>query len=225
MAYFGCIKKSASPPTPPEPICLYKWDFTKSLVDEIQNYEVTLGGGAVRTNNGVEFTERRHRINFTLPSWDFLLNKTIELDIAKFDFKGNSNYDLNFIVSATSNSSATCYLAWFANMGWKVYGRTVPNRTGGYVKESSLFSSELGINAFDGKTLKLKIIRPTSGYDLFELYLNNVLVGQVNDVYAPVYEGYTNFSIGSRNQNYASNGDQCYDVIISGFRVYQNEEV
>lgn len=217
MAYFGCIKKSAGSNY------LYKWDFTKSLIDEVEGKEVTLARGAVRTSNGVELTGIGHRINFTLPTHDFLLNKTIELDIVKFDFKGNSNYDMNFIVQESAKTTATGYLEYFSNKGWKVYGyNAIRSDT---LKESSIFSSDLDRNAFNGKTIKLKITRPTSGYDLFELYLDNVFVGRVNDVYFPSANAKNNFSIGSRNQNTATNGDQCYDVIISGFRIYANEEV
>lgn len=226
MAYFGCINKSSSPPTPPEPNYLYKWDFTKTvdpLVDEIQGAAITLRSGAQISNNGVSFTERGHCIVLPTLSENFFIDKVIELDIAKFDFKGNERTDINFfVVPNDTNYADTCILCWMNNTQWSVWGATSTSGTGR--RASSSFNSNLNRNSFDDKTIKLTTKRPTSGYDIFKLYIDDELVGTVNDIYIPKIASGNRATIGSRYGG-NGNGDQSYDCIISGIRIYENEEV
>lgn len=208
---------------PSEPDYIYKWDFTQSLIDEIDGKTATLGKNAVRTNQGVSFTGKGDRVVISGLSKNFLINKTIEIDVVKFDFKGDTNYDMNFLVTPITGYTSIGMLEYVVSYGWLVYGMTA-NAQG--ILQSSPFSNDLNRNAFDGKTVKLKMSRPTSGYDYFELYLDDILVGTVNDTYMASGNDYKGIiSIGSRDSNSQTNGDQCYDCIISGLRIYANEGV
>ena len=197
---------------------IYNWDFTESLDDKVEGKSVTLGGGAVRTNEGVKFTDKGHRINFTIPSADFWINKIIEFDIAKFDFKGNPNYDINFFWTPLTSGSGACLLCYATSVGWSVYG--AKTRGGTQAKQSDAFSDGLPINAFDGKTVKLAVLRTGNG-DKFDLYLDDVFIGRVGNVHIPTQM--TVAAIGSKDVSTPSNSDQSYDVTITGLRIYSRE--
>ena len=181
MACVGCINKRVSPPTPPEPptpTYLYKWDFTKSvdpLVDEIQGANVTLRNGAQLTSEGVSFTGRGHCIVLPSLSQTFFVNKSIELDIEKFDFKGDTSKDINFFVVPNDlNYTDTCILCWMNSTQWSVWGATSTSGTGR--RASSTFNSNLNRNSFDNKTIKLTTKRKSTRYDNLKLYINNELI-------------------------------------------------
>lgn len=211
---------------PDEPDYIYKWDFTKSLTDEIEGSEVTLGANAIRTSSGVSFTGKGDRIIFD-NSIDIMINKTIEIDIANCDFKGNTSYDMNFLIIPTSHTKYSSPLSFLkSKQSWGVYYKTYSS-----IESRELqYNAGLGRNYFNDSKIKIKTIRtPHPRYNYlysFQLYVNDTLIGTVQDCdWGGFYlSTYGTMTIGGGNVSPASNGDQCYDMTITGVRIYDNEE-
>jgi hypothetical protein len=203
---------------PPEPDYLYNWDFTNSLVDKVQGSAVTLGANAVRTSSGVSFTGKGDRIIFDRTVTENILSdKVIEIDVAEMNFQGNTNYDMNFLVIPSPTSNATGILEFMKGLGWGIW----------YNGEAFIISSSLDRNLFNNGTIKIisKNTQTAQHYDI-SLYFNNQLLGQLSDI---VFRMSTRESdlmtLGSSNVSSPSNGDQCYDMTITGVRIYANEGV
>lgn len=211
---------------------LYNWDFTQSLIDSVNGVEVSLGAAdghnnATRDSNGLSFTEPTQYAYFGAIS---PVGKTFEIDVSNFDFKGMTNHHIRFFTNAqftTSSSKGLGCICWKYGEGWKSYGWT--DETGTSLAWSSNFwSADLTgtttdvINAFNGKTVK--VVYHSDGHTK-DLYLDGVYKGTINDIYFN-NSGSTHLSdkiyiagMGSLN---ALSGDQCYDMTITGVRVYAN---
>jgi hypothetical protein len=109
-------------------------------------------------------------------------------------------------------------LIYRKNTGWSAYGFT--SNSGTSRAWDSLYNSNLGMNDFNNKTIK--IVNQLDGKTRL-LYLNDLLVGTLNGVYLNGGRA-GNIYIGGFGYN-STNGDQCYDMTISGIRIYENEEV
>lgn len=202
-------------PDPPEPNYLYKWDFTKSLIDEVQGSEVTLGANASRSSNGVSFTGRGDRIIFD--NSINIFNKTIEIDVASCDFKGSTSYDMNFLISPTSLTNYASPLSYLKGKGWGVY-----NSRNDYV-----YPNTNDRNFINNGTVKIVMKQhqgSTSGYQDIVFYFNNAFIGSFDNYFLREKLSDKNVTIGSGNESPATNGDQCYDMTITGCRIYENEE-
>ena len=186
---------------------IYKWDLTQSLTDQKQGKALTLGGNAIQDGSGVHFTGKGDRLIWS----DFdMANKTFEIDFATVDFQGNANYDMNFFVVPTVSSDYGCILCFIKTKGWAVYSSTTYQ-----------FESSNNRNLFNGKTVKLVCVKNSDYYYSFTLYIDGEKIGEViNKQYNRLG---TTASIGSANKATASNGDQCYNMTITGIRVYANQ--
>lgn len=82
---------------------LYKWDFTKSLVDEVGGATATLLNGVQRTSNGLEFTEAQQVCDL---GYINMAGRTIEVDVASYDDQTGTGltHGLNFIVNVEGTS-------------------------------------------------------------------------------------------------------------------------
>ena len=204
-------------PDIPEHDYIYKWDFTKSLVDEIQGSAVTLGANAVRTSSGVSFTGKGDRIIFDTSVNIF--DRTIEIDIANCDFKGNTSYDMNFLIIPTTLTLYASPLSYIKSLnGWGVYNS----------RNDYIYPNTNDRNYFNNGTIKIIMETPQGGSaekQNIKLYFNNNLVGGFDKYYLREKISDKNITIGSSNNSTSSNGDQCYDMTITGVRIYANEEV
>lgn len=197
----GFIETTSPYPEPPEPShnYLYKWNFKKSLVDEINGRAAVLGNQAERTSNGVELLHASDYLS--LETFSVYDGYTFEIDIAKLDFKttGDKKFILN--MSQVSNERENT-IRWYSNR-WESYLR---GTNGSF---STLQWGTLNdINAFDNTTIKL-------------VYKNNSVTLYINDTFIDTH------SIGmSRLKEYFRIGwnDDLHDCIISAARVYENEE-
>jgi hypothetical protein len=203
---------------PPEPDYLYKWDFTKSLIDEIEGSEVTLGANAVRTSSGVFFTGKGDRIIFDNTIDIFF--KTIEIDVASCDFQGNSNYDMNFLITPTPRTYYASPLSFIKNKGWGAY-------TYNMGATSQIYPNTNNRNYINNGTVKI-VTKHHSGStsevkDIY-FYFNGDLVGTINNFWLGDKYQDKSITIGGGNESVA-NGDQCYNMTITGVRIYENEEM
>lgn len=195
---------------------LYAWDFTRSLVDQVQGVTAQLGAATgavlpVRTSNGIELTAATQGVkllsDFTFPG------RTIEFDIANMVFGGSKSNHIRMIMySDTGFNSGDGPLIWRYTSGWSSY-------TSGWTGVWSGMggTSDEVINSMSGKTVKL--VFHENGQRI-SLYIDDTLIEAKDMASSYSSKRYLHFggSFGS-----ASNGDQCYNVTLSGIRIYENE--
>lgn len=175
---------------------LYRWDFTKSLVDEVQGVEAILSGTASRTNEGIFFNS----INGSLKLLDSFENGyTLEIQFGNINFKGSSSF--YYLIRWPANDS----------YGFVYYGQRQEYfvRQKGYGDRGAI--SQSGANVFSNKTLKFIF---TSLNDL-KIFIDD----------SQVYSGYS-FIRNNDNSTLIINGTNysLYDSVIKKIRIYANEE-
>lgn len=194
--------------------------------------------GATRTSAGVVFNDKEQRLQLLpLDTTNKLAGYTWEFDIDNFDFKGNKNYHIRFLNATYKLTYATTTYQILGSMtfranstiGWCAYGCSSSSLNTNNMSWSTLWSNELSgnsdavINAFNGKTVKM--VFDSDGITM-SLYIDNVLIGTKNDLYFEPSSTYNHvISIGAIDDAgflYQAEGDQCYDMTISGIRVYRN---
>lgn len=212
---------------------LYNWDLTESLTDTVSEQTITLNcasgkSNAVQDENGLTFNDATQ--NAYLGTID-MVGKTIEIDVESMLFKGNTSHHIRFLMNAQYTNS-TGYglgsLVWKSGLGWASYGWT--SETGStrawsantWGESLTGTTSEI-INALSGKTVK--VVYGSDGHTQ-KLYLDDVLIGTLTDIWFNT-TGTTHYSnkifIGGMNSVNKDQGDQCYDMTITGIRIYENE--
>lgn len=199
---------------------LYNWDFTQSLIDTKSGREAILRGtntAPTRTSNGLVFDAATQ--NADLGSLD-VAGKTIEIDVASFQFAGDTAQHIRFVMSPPDAAHGGYgALIYQASTGWKAYGKNA-SATGNMWSDnySGLGGDTSTIrNIFSGKTVKLVF---ASDSNSVELFLNDESKGTINSIDISAFSGlvigggYNAWAVGS--------GDQCYNMTITGVRVYAN---
>lgn len=211
-------------------IVLYDWDFTQSLIDRVGGVTATLSAGTghtapERTANGIEFTEATQRV-FLLNNFNFA-GKTIEYDVPEADFKGNLSYHIRWLIfsdeeaSMSYNMSPFIWRATSGNQGCSCYGfssSTGSKRAWGSIWNGLSGNSSSVINCSSGKTIK--IVCGTDKHTT-SLYIDNVLIGTQTSCYYDSRCPYLMF--GSSYGKDQTAGDQCYNMTLSGLRIYENQ--
>ena len=195
----------------------YNWDFTQSLTDSVQGVTATLKGGARQNSNGLIFNDYDQICQ--LGSID-LTNKIIDIDISSFNFSGNNGYNINLLINrANSSSYNTGALIYNKSTGyWSTYGYTEenPQSTSSSKGWSSTSYNLTDRNAFNNCTIK--IVFNNSGNR--DLYINDIYQGTTTK-YLP-YSLCNNLEIGGNYISNRYNGNQCYNMTITGVRIYAN---
>lgn len=238
MAYFRCKFGNSEPPIE----YMYNWDFTKSLVDEITGYTPTLKAGSnnnppIRTSEGVIFSEPTQFIDFGDKQFP-LRGNTIEYDIGSFDFKGDKSKHIrllcfsNGLKNSQYNTYRTSPFIWRANtnIGWTMYGW---NSDKGNLTSACSWNDIWGtlsgdsdsvIECINGKTVKIVI--SDDGYTT-SIYIDNNLIGTLNGTYwkdnTSKRKQYNNhyMTFGGCDSVSQNAGDQCYDMKLTGLRIYK----
>lgn len=210
---------------------LHAWDFTQSLVDSVGGLTVALYAGTnidapVQTSNGIEFTEPTQRATFSALGSSFNpAGKIFEYKLGTVDFKGNLSYHVRhfmFSNSGQSNAYGLSPLVWRSGTGWACYsyssssgttrawGSAWPNITG---------TDLASINYMSGKTVRIAI---GSDKHTVSIYIDGTLIGTQTSCYFDTRCPYPMFGGGT---SYAqSSGDQCYDLILKEFNIYELPE-
>jgi len=211
---------------------LYNWDFTQSLTDTVNGTTAELSASnsnnaPTRTSSGVVFDEPTQIIYFG--QLGGMEGKTIEFDIASASFAGSTSYHIRYLMlnhGTSSLATGTGPLVWRKDNGWSAYGyeestgSDSSRKIWGSVYGSLSGSSSAVLNYMSGKTVK--IVMSSTGQST--LYIDDTLIGTQSSIY------FTNSNnrcehlwfggIGSKDQ---SKGDQCYNLTLSGLRIYANE--
>lgn len=226
---------------------LYNWDFTKSLTDTVTGATVTLMtnpsesvvqahnlSAPTRDANGINFTGKAQCADF---GQIYEVDRTYEIDVAKFDFKGTTSSHCRFVMfgyehpkSTGAGSDVDSGIVWRCNKnpGWSGYN---------HVEWASNYFDDMGgtgmdtINYFNGKTVALHV--DANGY--ITMYVDGVNKGTLSNQYTKeLLKGNTDagrnyFRIGNVGSflsgDPAAKGAQLYDVTISGVRIYRGLKV
>lgn len=177
-----------------KPTYLYKWDFTRSLTDEVE--------GAVATMGNATFTEG---VGISGDGWIKLGNyihspigKTYEIDFASFE-KTNTNR-ASRVLGITGN----CFLQYDDQVG---YISKLNNNQQTYTTTSNIVS-------FTNKTLKLVFVSDSS----LQIYLDDTLLYD-GGTFAAVSN--ITFYIGD---SAGSTVRAMETFTVTGVRIYENEE-
>ena len=214
---------------------LYNWDFTQSLTDLVAGKTAVLSAGSGHTaptqsSNGIEFTEATQRAYF---GSDFSIRgKTIEYDVSYAHFEGNTSYHIRQLVLSNANSSGGNYyglspFVWRAtsgSQGWSMYGYSGSSgseRTWVSTWGNLSGSSQEVLDCMSGKTVKIVI---SADGNTTSIYLDDELIGTQTGVNwrAGSTNGYMSF--GSHASYSQSSGDQCYNLKLTGLRIYDTVE-
>ena len=201
---------------------LYDWDFTNSLTDIVNGRTATLYG-ATQDSSGVTFDAAAEIMYL---GEIFPTGKAFEIDISSFAFAGNSSYHARLFMNTGStgnNAIGAGSLIFRSGLGWSSYGFTDSNNghTGSQYRKwsDSGWGSEYNsgaIDDFNGHTIRLEF---DSDMHTKRLYIDGVLITTDSSVY---FNGdrCKYIYIGGIMSRTASSGDQCYNMIITGIRVY-----
>lgn len=204
------------------PELLYKWDFTKSMVDEIQNIEaIGLNSGAsafIRDSKGVHFNNRNS--NLYLSDID-MRGKSIEIDIKEMHANEQPTRLLMNVPQTYSGRdySELGVLKHYDNTGWVAYMSDSPNQV--HFNTVVWENLQNDKTVFDGKTIKVH-------YNLFgtsfKLWVDDTYIEELTGL----YYRYGNGEGAARNSHLCI-GDPIYGAqlpgtIISGVRIYKEAE-
>lgn len=176
---------------------LYKWDFTKSRIDEIQGVEAT---GGTSQSDGLHLTDVNSYID--LKCGDYSKKYVYEIDVHRMSKNYSGNQHGRFITLGEDQGLIFRY----NSSKWEVYLY--------YNWRNSEITSEIvnDANAFNNKTIKILC----NSENKMCFYANDVLFYKIPYM-APVPT--TAIMIGSNR------GQSFYNATISGVRIYKNEEV
>ena len=138
QAFQGKIERESPGPAPKpdkKDYLVYKWDFTKSLVDEINGIEIgNVRGNLTPSENGIYFTNGSDSftIDISENDGDYYFGKTIELEFGATDF--SVNYNSRDVLSfrpktdfRTSGGPIVLFKDTTGNRQWGHYMSTSPN--------------------------------------------------------------------------------------------------
>lgn len=194
---------------------LYDWDFTQSLIDSVGNKEVTLdhttiGSSApTRTSAGIVFDDANQICHVGDFGSGYFIGKTIEVDVANFSAAlGASSQHYRLIMLPPSSTKGAGPLIYKNGEGWAAYaGSSWSNVYGNAVSGTDTSA----LNYFSGKTVK--IVFDSNGYP--SLYVNGTLIGTASLAFTGTSAA--NLYIGG----ISGNASYCYDMTISGLRIYE----
>lgn len=208
-----------------DPVLLYKWDFTKSLVDEINGVNFVIQKGITQNENGLNFTKMDSYGYIDHPL--YVDNKIIEIDVVSYNASGygtGTNNNVSFIMNTTNNSSGksgyynTGILRYKQGTGWGYYLNTSDSSQN---REWGLWGLT-DIDAISGKTIRIQC----EDRNKMTLWLNNTLINTVQgNTYHSRPEqsgtlyGTSLFTLGGIDSTNAD-GNYFYEAIISGLRIY-----
>lgn len=196
---------------------LYKWDFTKSLTDEVQGVTATLVNQASRDSTGVHFLHALDAMNMS-PNPINMNGKTIEIDIASFVFAGQNNSHVRFIMNMPSNTErgngTGMLIRKYQDLRWNAYLPNSQATSTGWGSSWNIQDSDL-----NGHTLKMSCENDNK----LSMWIDDQLVDTKQGDYTYLNSTNCNYlRIGGLGES-KGYGDQCYNMTITGIRIYNNQ--
>ncbi len=203
MAFYRCIGNSS------QMKYVHKWDFTKSLVDEITGDTIDISHCIYEMGVGIKITDRSAYLPVlnNEPYYNWL----IEIDISDMTYNVQNSYDA-YLLSTSGSDYGLAYYYTSNNHGvdnnmWKSKGdQGKPYKTDGdYFKNST-------IKFFIGYVGGASTIN-------YRIYKNDTIVYQKTTAYTPDNINMKYFYIGHPNNK------SFYDVTITGIRVINTQNI
>lgn len=187
----------------PPKLDLYRWDFTKSLVDEVQGKTATISGNATQGNDGVVISAKDGFLNFLGSDEVTADGKVIEIDlslnIASIYAQGS------WIILGDSSNNDGYYFQQATNV-WKMYYSRAQHNS------SISWSEESNYNILaNGGILKFEVANQK-----MNVYLNDELVQQFDNFTTVNLYGIIGKAYGQKS---------AFTMTIRSIRIYENEEV
>lgn len=201
---------------------IYNWDFTQSLTDTKSGRDAVLRGtntAPTQTSAGIVFDAATQNLYLGEIA---MKGKILEVDVASFQFAGNTSNHIRFIMNVKTGGtlSGQGALIFRSGGGWSAYGTKTAGGTSGAWASSYLVSGATDAvrNMFNGKTVKLVFDADSNAIDY---YADGEHIGTYSEFATTDFNALV---IGGGLSNWSTNnGDQCYNMTISGVRVYANE--
>lgn len=242
MAYFKCSGGGSTKPNKDDYL-IYKWDFTKSLVDEVNNLPLYANpSGMQPSNNGLVFTDEY--IGISLGQNEGFVGKMFEIDFGTValgtDVTASSAQNL-IRINTQGTNIFTNPLLYDISEQCRAYGMSKDNYsnmgyTAPYICHSSKRSREDWEKALSNKTLSFAFpnecsffawqeTAPLLGYYTYTVNGSiNIICGSVNlertnniKTYPRIVDSYSNIMyLGDER----SNRRGLYGCEIKGVRVY-----
>lgn len=216
-----CYYEKAPEPDPHN--YLYKWDFTKSLVDEKQGAEATYYGSnaasITRDSEGIHINNTNQCVY--LCSGVELVGKTVEISISDYSPVITPKGADSILCHCDDNRIYTIPYLYFSGASehrWIVYGYYDSSTNTGYSQTISLTLSPTDL---DNSVIKF-IFGDDKGVSV---YLNDSLIGTADKLYFNANSSHVsinNLYLLGKNAN--SGANNWYNMTISGVRIYENEE-
>ena len=183
---------------PPEPDYLYKWDFTKSLTDEIAGVTVSLLGNATKNENGIFINDDSSYVALNIN------------DIINQDQVVIMEFDIGEMTDDNGNAYGR-FLIWREDTGLIFNHNYIPKEWG--IIGNSWTHSQPSItdgSIFSNSTLKV-ILKKVD----VEIYINNTYITKITTT---GYGRLVNFrQIGSSSRSF-------HNVNIKALRIWTEEE-
>jgi hypothetical protein len=176
---------------------LYKWDFTKSRIDEIQGVEIT--GGSLQSD-GIHITSASGA-QYAQFNQGFNKNYVYEIDIHSMDKHFNRNGRLLMVSQTQGLVYRNSMTTWGVYLNYKWINSAVPSEIN--LKDA---------HAFKGKSIKILC----DSEDKVYLYADDKLFFKLP--YQNPNPESTTLMLGSND------GDNYDEFVVSGIRIYENEE-
>lgn len=208
---------------PPAELDLYRWDFTKSLTDEVQGITAEFMGqnasGITRDAQGLHINNSYQSVY--LGEID-LMGCIVEIEVGEMNLNviTSQNSDLLTNSSAKENctNGGTEALYYKANVGWCSYGYVSSTSSS---QERHVFSSSLSRNdAFNNKNIKLYF-----SYGSVSLYVDDVLINKNDNQWFNTDNhscGHL-FLFGYNKYNGSWYNGNIYNITVKKVRIYKNQ--
>ena len=202
---------------------LHNWDFTQSLIDTVANKEMILSNSnsgtdlPTRDSSGLHFNAAEE-VAYAEGLTEFTtLGTEWELDVASAEFAGTetgaTNHKRLLIADRVGQSynrgvmifkGSAPLQTWF-NGSWKTYtaesGQTIPATT----------------DPLSGKTVKVAV----NSEGIVSLYLDGILTGKTSSSVTNERFPYNSILIGGNKSGTQAAGNQIYNMVITGLRIYK----
>ena len=216
-----CYYEKAPEPDPHN--YLYKWDFTKSLVDEKQGAEATYYGSnaasITRDSEGIHINNTNQCVY--LCSGVELVGKTVEISISDYSPVHTPKTADSILCHCDDDRVKSIPYLYFNGAGehrWVVYGYYDSSTNTGY---NQTISSTLSPTDLDNSVIKF-IFGDVKGVSV---YLNDSLIGTADNLYFNANSAHVsinNLYLLGKTAN--SGANDWYNMTITGVRIYENEE-
>lgn len=211
MAYFGCIKKSASPPVKQNYI--YDWDFTEGLTDKINGTVAVLKNGVTQDSGGLHFTSSKQFVQLNTGPLN-MRNKTVVIEFGEVSLQNNASISILAYDDVYNGGAGLASTGLFIFREFKGYTGRLANLANNNYDWFGEVWNGLSKNDISNKTIKLEC----SEKNKITLYVDGNSLGTIQTEYS-YFDGdrYTRYLKLGNDWTYVS----FYNAIVKRVAIYE----